>query len=291
MKRLLTGTASLGLLMLVLAGCAPSDGGVFDATREINLVTRESGSGTRGAFIELFGLEEKKEDGSRKDLITKEAGVENNTNTILTTVQNDRYAISYCSMGSLNDNIKTLKIEGADATAAHVKDGTYPIKRPFHIAALGEPDGLKKDFIDYILSEEGQEITTATGFIAVDDGAAAYAGDMPGGRLVVGGSSSVAPLMEKLIEGYRAVNPGADVQMQTSDSSIGMSKTMEGVYDIGMASRALKDSEKAALTEIQIALDGIAVIVNKANTLDGATTEEIKKIYLGEIKTWDQIET
>ena len=286
MKRILAGAISLCLTAAVLAGCAAKG---FDSKKNIHAVTREPGSGTRGAFTELFGLEEKQADGSKKDLIIKEAGVENNTNTILTTVQNDLYSISYCSMGSLNDNIKALQIEGISATTDNVKNGTYPIKRPFVIATKGAPEGLAKDFFDYIMSGDGQAVVEKAGYIAIDGTAAAYAGTKPEGKLVIGGSSSVSPLMEKLIEGYKALNSAADIQLQTSDSSIGMTKTIEGAYDIGMASRELKDEEKAELTDAQIALDGIAVIVNKENTLTDIAKDDVKKIYLGETKTWDGV--
>lgn len=286
MKKIITGVLLLGFLMTAFTGCGSDKG--FDAGKEINVITREPGSGTRGAFIELFGLEEKQADGSKKDLIIKEANVENNTNSILTTVSNDSYAISYISMGSMNDSVKALPIDGIDATTTNVKNGTYKISRPFNIATKGEATGLAKDFIDFILSKEGQEIVGGS-YIAIKDGAAAYAGNKPSGSITVGGSSSVSPLMEKLIEKYKQINPNASVQLQTSDSTTGMTKTIEGAYDIGMSSRELKDSEKAELKETQIALDGIAVIVNKQNTSTGLGKDDVKNIYLGKVATWDAV--
>ena len=286
MKKIVTGILLLGMLMTALTGCG--NNADFDTGKAINAITREEGSGTRGAFIELFGLEEKQADGVKKDLISKDIGVESNTNTILSTVQNDTYAIGYISMGSLNDNVKALQIDGVDATTANVKNGSYKIFRPFNIATKGEATGLAKDFIDFIMSKEGQEVVGKS-YISIDENAVAYAGNKPSGQVTVGGSSSVSPLMEKLIERYKEINPNATVQLQISDSSIGMTKTIEGAYDIGMASRELKDSEKTELKDAQIALDGIAVIVNKSNTATNLSKDDVKKIYLNETEAWSDI--
>lgn len=284
MKKIIISAIVLSMFAIVLASCG--DSADFDSNKAIHIITREQGSGTRGAFVELFELEEKSDDGSKRELISKTANVENNTNAILTTVAADTYAIGYISMGSLNDNVKAVQIDGVDASTDNVKNGSYKISRPFNVATNGEPDGLTKDFIDFILSKEGQEIA-GDSYIAVDDGTPAYAGSRPEGSITVGGSSSIAPLMEKLIEKYKSLNPNADIQLQVSDSTTGMTQTMAGVYDIGMASRALKDTEKAALNEIVIALDGIAVIVNKNNPVNNLNKDDVKKIYLGEAGNWD----
>ena len=286
MKKAIVGTLLVSM-MIALVGCGSNKEG-FDFDRTINVITREEGSGTRGAFIELFELEEKQEDGSRRDLISKEASVESNTNTILSTVQNDVYAIGYISMGSLNDEVQALDIDGAAATPENVKNGNYQIFRPFQIATKGELSGVAKDFVDFILSAEGQEVVAGS-YISIGEDAAPYAGNKESGSITVGGSSSVAPLMEKLIERYAELNPNASVELQISDSSIGMTQTIAGAYDIGMASRALKDSEKEELTDIQIALDGIAVIVNKENEMTGLSKEDVQKIYLTEVETWSEI--
>ena len=288
MKKTVTAILLFGILMATLTGCSNNNNSEFDTGKAINAYTREEESGTRVAFTELFGLEEKLPDGTKRDLISKDIGVENNTNSILTTVQNDKYAIGYVSMGSLNDNVKAVQIDGIDASTANVKNGTYKISRPFNIATKGEVTGLAKDFIDFIMSKDGQEVTAKT-CIAINENAAPYAGNKPSGTITVGGSTSVAPLMEKLIERYKEINPNANIQLQTSDSGTGMTQAIAGVYDIGMASRELKDSEKAALKETQIALDGIAVIVNKQNTATNFSKEDIKKIYLGEAEAWNEI--
>ena len=241
-------------------------GSDFDTSNDITIVSREDGSGTRGAFIELFGIEEKQSDGTKVDMTTTDAQITNNTSVMLTTVAGDEYAIGYVSLGSLNDSVKALKIDGAEATADNIENGSYKVSRPFNIAVKKDLDNeVAKDFMAYIMSTEGQEIVSNEKYIPVSD-VEAYAGSKPSGKCVVGGSSSVSPLMEKLIEAYKKVNPNADIELQTSDSTTGMTSTIEGSYDIGMASRELKDDEASELEATVIATDGIAVIVNKANT-------------------------
>ena len=278
-------------------GCGSSDSGSsddksskgdWDSSNDITIVSREDGSGTRGAFIELFGIEEKK-DGEKVDMTTDDAQITNSTSVMLTTVAGDDYAIGYVSLGSLNDTVKALKIDGEEATEQNIKDGKYKICRPFNIATKkGADNELAKDFISYIMSKEGQQVISDNGYIG-DDSAEAYAGTKPSGKVVVGGSSSVSPLMEKLIEAYKKVNPNADIELQTSDSTAGMTSTIEGSYDIGMASRELKDDEASELEATVIATDGIAVIVNKANTADELSADQVKSIYVGDVTTWDEV--
>ncbi len=258
----------------------------FNAEEMIGVVSREDGSGTRGAFIELFEIEEEGEDGTTKDMTTEEARVVNKTDVMLTTVSTDAYAIGYVSMGSLNDDVKALDIEGVAATVENVKNGSYAIKRPFNIATKGEPSGLTKDFIDFIMSAEGQEVVLSGGCIKIDEEAPAYAGDKPEGKIVVGGSSSVSPVMEVLIEAYQEINPDAEIEMQTTDSTSGMTGTIDGTLDIGMASRDLKDTELEELTGVQIALDGIAVIVSKDNPVSDMTKDQVKQIFTGAEEFW-----
>lgn len=253
----------------------------------ISVVSREDGSGTRGAFIELFGIEEKDADGNKIDNTTEEAIVTNSTSVMMTTVAGNPAAIGYISLGSLNDTVKALKIDGADATVENIKSGSYKVSRPFNIATKGTLSEAAQDFEDYILSAEGQAVIEENGYIAADDAAKPYAGKQPSGKVTVAGSSSVTPVMEKLKEAYAAVNPNAEIEIQESDSTTGMNSTIEGICDIGMASRALKDSEKeAGLTETKVAIDGIAVIVNKENSFDGMTSEAVKGVFTGEITDW-----
>lgn len=261
----------------------------FDTANDITVVSREDGSGTRGAFIELFGVEEKDANGEKVDYTTEEATISNSTSVVMTTVAGDDYAIGYISLGSLNDSVKPLKIDGAEATVENIKSETYKIARPFNIATNGEVSEVAQDFIDFIMSADGQAVVEDTGYISVSD-ATAYAGSKPEGTVVVAGSSSVSPVMEKLKEAYLAVNTSATIEIQTSDSTTGMTSAIDGICDIGMASRELKDSEiEAGLTNTVIAMDGIAVIVNKNNSTEELTSEQVKLIYTGETLAWDEV--
>lgn len=284
LKKVLALTAAVVMTMSMVAGCGSNGYG-----NDITVVSREEGSGTRGAFIELFGIEQKDENGEKVDYTTDEANFTNSTSVMMSTVAGDEYAIGYVSLGSLNDTVKALKVDGAEATEANIKAGTYKVARPFNIATKGDISEVAQDFIDYILSKEGQTVISENGYIALDN-PEAYAGSKPSGKIVVAGSSSVSPVMEKLKEAYLKVNTGAEIEIQTNDSSTGMSMTAEGTCDIGMASRELKDAEiEKGLKATVIATDGIAVIVNKVNPLDDITTEQVKNIYVGEVLTWDEI--
>ena len=267
---------------------ADSKSSDWDSSNDITIVSREDGSGTRGAFIELFGIEEKK-DGEKVDMTTDDAQITNSTSVMLTTVAGDDYAIGYVSLGSLNDTVKALKIDGEEATEQNIKDGKYKICRPFNIATKkGADNEVAKDFIAYIMSKEGQQVISDNGYIG-DDSTEAYAGSKPSGKAVVGGSSSVSPVMEKLIEAYKKVNTGAEIELQTTDSTTGMTSAIDGSYDIGMASRELQDEEKDKLDSQVIATDGIAVIVNKNNTTDELSSDQVKTIYTGDATTWDEV--
>ena len=262
----------------------------FDYDNDIAVICREDGSGTRGAFIELFGVEQKNEAGEKIDYTTVEATITNNTSVMMTTVANDEYAIGYISLGSLNDKVKALKIDGVEASVENIENGTYTVNRPFNLAVKEELTDAAADFMNYILSAEGQAIVNDNGYIMIDNAAAAYESNGAEGKVVVAGSSSVTPVMEKLKEAYAAVNANVTVEINTSDSSTGVSSAIEGTCDIGMASRALKDTETAeGVKEVTIAKDGIAVIVNNNNPVEDLTTETVKNIYVGDILTWSEI--
>ena len=264
--------------------------GDFDTSKEISVNSREDGSGTRGAFIELFGVEEKAADGTKVDNTTVEANITNSTSVMMTSVAGDPYAIGYISLGSLNDTVKAVKIDGAEATTDNVANGTYKVARPFNIVTKDGLSDVAKDFMDYIMSAEGQDIIEQNGYIKIDQNAAAYAGSKPDGKIVVAGSSSVSPVMEKLKEAYLAVNTNADIEIQTSDSTTGVTSTQEGICDIGMASRELKDEETSEnLTATEIARDGIAVVVNNDNDVDELTSDQVKSIFTGETTDWDDL--
>ena len=259
------------------------------ASGAISVLSREDGSGTRGAFIELFGIEQKDADGNKVDNTIDSAEITNSTSVMMTTVAGNKAAIGYVSLGSLDESqVKAVLIDGAEATAENVKSGTYKVSRPFNIATKGDPDGLAKDFIDFILSEEGQAVVEENGYVS-EGNTGAFEGTMPEGKITVGGSSSVTPVMEKLKEAYTAVNPNATIEVQQSDSTTGMTSTIDGTYDIGMASRELKDEEAAQLTPQVIALDGIAVIVNKENPITELTSEDVLNIYTGVTTDWSEI--
>ena len=253
----------------------------------ITVVSREDGSGTRGAFIELFGVEEKDADGNKVDNTTEEAEITNNTAVMMSTVAGDVDAIGYISLGSLNDSVKAAKIDGVEATAENIKSGEYKVSRPFNIATNGEVSDVAQDFIDYILSPEGQAVVEENGYVS-QGSTGAFDGGKVSGKITVAGSSSVSPVMEKLIEAYKQINTKAEIELQTSDSSAGMQSALEGTCDIGMASRELKDTE-TALTSTTIAKDGIAVIVNTNNTTENLTMDQVKAIYTGEAKVWSDI--
>ena len=291
MKKIL----SIVLALMLVSVAAVAEG-------EITVLTREDGSGTLSAFTELFGIEE----------MVPEAIITNSTAVMMTTVQGNPDAIGYISLGSLNETVKALTIDGVEPSVDTILSGEYTVSRPFNIATGAEVSEVAQDFINFILSEQGQAVILENGYIpVVTDEAAAeetteeateetteeateeaaevtpYASNMAEGNVVVSGSSSVTPVMEKLIEAYATVNPNATVELQQSDSTIGMNNAMNGVCDIGMASRALKDSElEAGLVPTTIAMDGIAVIVNNENTLTGMTSEQVTKVFTGEITNW-----
>ena len=262
---------------------------VSAASGDITVVSREDGSGTRGAFVELFGIEEEK-DGEKVDMTTDEASVTNSTSVMMTTVAGDENAIGYISLGSL-DTVKAVKIDGVEATVDNVSNDSYKIARPFNILTSDKESDAAKDFVNYIMSSDGQKIVEDNGYIKEAADAKAYeAADGVSGKVVVAGSSSVTPVMEKLAEGYEAVNKDVTVEVQQSDSTTGVNMAAEGTADIGMASRDLKDEEKdLGLTATVIARDGIAVIVNKDNDIDELTSDQVKAVYTGETTTWEDL--
>ena len=265
-----------------------SKGGDFSGL--ISPISREEGSGTRGAFIELFGIETKDTDGNKIDNTTDTAEITNSTSVMMTTVAGNEYAIGYVSLGSLDDSVKALKIDGAEASVDNVKNGSYKVVRPFNIVLGKKTSDAANDFVNYIMSADGQKIIEDNGYIPVDEGAAAYQASNAKGKVVVGGSSSVSPVMEKLVEAYSKANTNIQVDVQTTDSTTGVSSTVEGSYDIGMASRDLKDDETAQGAEGKtIAKDGIAVIVNNESSVDELSTDQVKSIFTGETTSWSDI--
>ena len=262
----------------------------FDTAQDIAVFTREDGSGTRGAFIELTGVEQKDADGKKVDMTTEAAAVQSSTNGVMTAVANDPTAIGYISLGTLNDTVKAVTVDGVKAGADTVKDGSYTLARPFNIVTNGDAtDPVAVDFIAYCLSADGQALATDKGYIGSEG--EAFTSAQPAGKIVVGGSTSVAPLMEKLVEAYKTVNPNAEIEHLTTDSTTGVSGALDGSYTIGLASRDLKDSEtEAGAKATVLAMDGIAVVVNPENPVENLTVDQIKSIYVGEVTTWDEVE-
>lgn len=257
---------------------------------EISVYSREDGSGTRSAFIELFGIEQKDASGEKVDMTTTSAAITNSTSVMMTSVAGDPNAIGYISLGSLNDSVKALKIDGVEATADNVKSGDYEISRPFNIVTKDGLSDAAQDFVDFIMSADGQAVVEENNYIAVDDAAEAFTPADVSGKVVVAGSSSVTPVMEKLAEAYQALNSNVTIEVQQSDSTTGVNMAIEGTCDIGMASRDLKDSETSeGVTATVIALDGIAVIVAPDAAIDELMSDQVMAIYTGEITDWSEI--
>lgn len=298
LKKFLAVTAIVAMTAVSVVGCgskkeeAKGDAEPkteWDASNDISVVSREDGSGTRGAFIELFGVEEKDENGEKMDMTTEEAAITNSTSVMMNTVAGNEYAIGYISLASLDDTVKALKIDGAEATVDNIKSGTYKIQRPFNIVTKDGLSDVAQDFVNYIMSPDGQKVVEENNGIPMDD-VKPYESNGATGKIVVAGSSSVSPIMEKLKEAYLAVNTGAEIEIQTNDSTTGVTSVIDGLCDIGMASRELKDTEKSAgVTPTVIALDGIAVIVNNDSAVDELSNEQVKSIYTGEVLTWDEV--
>lgn len=308
MKKKLAALLITGIMAAAMTACGSSNSGTdnsgstdgtaktessadagsdWDNTRDITVVSREDGSGTRGAFVELFGIEEEV-NGEKVDMTTEEANITNSTSVMMSTVAQDEYAIGYISLGSLDDSVKAVKVDGSEATAENIKNGSYKISRPFNIATKEDLSDAAQDFEDFILSTEGQKVVEDNKYLPLDD-VSDYKSNGASGKVVVAGSSSVSPVMEKLKEAYQAVNSDVEVEIQTSDSTTGMQNAIDGVCDIGMASRELKDSEKeAGLTPTVIAMDGIAVVVNNDNPTDELSSDQVKSIFTGDVLTWDE---
>lgn len=290
----LTLTMGVGL---TLAACGADSGSTdsskdaegFDASQTINVISREDGSGTRGAFTEITGV--LVEDGDNEtDNTYSAATIQNSTSGVMTTVAGDPASIGYISLGSLDDSVKAVKIEGIEATAETVQDNSYAIARPFNIAHNGELSEVAQDFWSYIMSAEGQEIVVGEGYVeAVTDAPAYEAAEGMSGNISVVGSTSVTPVMEVLVEDYTALNPDVTIDVTSNGSSAGMTAAMDGSADIGMASRELKDEELESLTAESIAIDGIAVITNTENSIEDLTMEQVRQIFTGEVTTWDEI--
>lgn len=302
-KKLVTLFLTAAMVVSCFAGCGSSSDGSgsanqssgtggetaeYDYTKSISVISREDGSGTRGAFIELFGIEEKLDDGTKVDNTTIDASITNNTSVMMSTVAGNEYSIGYISLGSLNETVKAVNIDGVQASVENIENDSYKIARPFNIVTGAELSDVATDFVNYILSDDGQAVVSDNGYIAVSDGS--FESNMASGKVVVAGSSSVSPVMEKLQEAYLKINTNADIEIQTSDSTTGVQSTIDGICDIGMASRALSDEEAGQrISGTTIAMDGIAVIVNNNCPVNDLTSEQVKSIFTGETTKWEGV--
>lgn len=288
MKKTIVGILMVSIMLGIFSGCGSSTQQTHGSDI-ISVLSREDGSGTRGAFIELFGIQEKDADGNKVDYTTEDASITNSTSVMMTTVAGNTSAIGYISLGSLNNTVKAIKIDGAEASVENIKNGSYKIARPFNIATSENLSDTSKDFVEFILSSNGQSVIEENGYISTSKNDA-YTGKKPSGKIVIAGSSSVTPVMEKLKEAYVAINQDAEIEIQQSDSSTGMTSVIDGICDIGMASRDLKDSEiEAGLDAIAIAQDGITVIVNLESPIDELSIDQVKAIFTGEITAWSEV--
>ena len=285
-------TVILALVMVFsLAACGNggSDDGADGGAKAspISVISREDGSGTRSAFTELMGILV-----DDVDHTTVNAEISQSTSVVVTTVAGNSKAIGYISMGAMSDAVKAMKVDGVEATTENVKAGTYPVSRPFALCTNGQLTDVAADFIDYILSAEGQAIVAAEGYITVDDAAPSYeTKDGLEGRIVLAGSTSVAPVMQVIADSYKAIYADVEIEIQQTGSGAGITSTIEKACDIGMSSRALKEEELAqGLTETTIAMDGIAVIVNNENAAEDLTSEQIRQIFTGEVTDWNQVQ-
>lgn len=297
MKKKILAIAMTALMVVGVAACSSSssnattDSSLTDTTADgmtgqISVISREEGSGTRGAFVELMGIV----DDNDNDITTIDAEITNSTSVMLTTVAGNKQSIGYVSLGSLSDDVKAVKVDGVEASVDDIKNGSYSVSRPFLVAYKdGQLSELAQDYLKYILSSDGQAIISENGYISVSDSAEAYTASGLSGKLVLAGSTSVSPVMEKLADAYKALNPDVTIEIQQTGSGAGITSAIEGVCDFGMSSRELKESEAAELKADQIALDGIAVIVNNENPTDDISSENIKNIYLGEVTNWEDV--
>lgn len=287
-RKVISLLAAAALAVTMLAGCESSEGSQ-EAAGDITVITREDGSGTRGAFIELTGVEETDADGNKTDKTTADAVTLRSTDAVLTQVKGNAAAIGYISLSSMNGDVKALSIEGVEPTVDNIKQDKYAIARPFNIATKGTLSDAAQDFVNYIMSKDGQTVIEEQGCVSVNSEAAAFESNGAEGTVKIDGSSSVTPVMTKLKEAYEKINDKVDIQIQQTDSTSGMKTVSEGACDIGMASRELKDTEAKELTGTTIAKDGIAIIVNKNNELKDITVDTVKKIYTGEITAWEDV--
>ncbi len=279
MKRILVIALTVILAVSAFAACSNDSTSIY-------VISREDGSGTRSAFTELLGIVDENEN----DATIGSAEKVTSTSTVISTVAGNKLAIGYISLGSLGDSVKAVSVDGVAPSVENVKNGTYKIARPFNICYKEDTlSELASDFVKFILSKEGQNVINENGYIMVSENAESYTASGLTGKITLAGSTSVSPVMDKLADAYKTLNANVEIEIQQSGSGAGIESATEGACDIGMSSRELKDTELATLKSVKIADDGIAVIVNKENTVSNLTSEQIKNIYLGNLTDWSEI--
>ncbi len=284
MKKMSCTVLMWAMCLSALTGCG------VNTADEITVVSREDGSGTRGAFVELFDIEKENSEGNKEDMTIDSSEITNSTSVVITSVSGNTSAIGYISLCALNDKVRALSIDGTEANAENIKNGTYKASRPFNIAVKENLSKEAADFIEFIMSKEGQKVIEDSGYVSIENNGS-YSGGKISGKIKIAGSSSVAPVMEKLKEAYIKINTYADIEIQQNDSTTGMTSAAEGICDIGMASRGLKQSElEKGLIQKKIAMDGIAVIVSNESEYFSVSSQDINAIYTGQKKLWSEID-
>ena len=282
-------------LSLLLAACGSDDAatdngsaaGDFDVATDIHVITREDGSGTRGAFSEIANIVDENGD----DAITQSATVQNGTSAVMQGVAGDVYAIGYISLGSLDNSVKAVNVNGIEATPENIMSGDYEVARNFNVAYGGELSEVAQDFWDFMFSAQAQELVAEEGYVSVDTEATEYEAKALAGDITIVGSTSVQPIMERMAQAYREYNPDVVIDITAPGSGAGVTAAIDGTADIGMASRELSDEEQAQLSETAaIAVDGIAVILHLDNITEDLSLEDISGIYSGDITTWDAVQ-
>lgn len=286
-RKILSLTITI-LMIIITAGCAKEDTNGFKSESDITVVARDAASGTRGAFHEIMGIKVKTGDTETDNLVIGALEFDG-TDKVITAVEGDNYAIGYVSLGSVSDRIKAVSVNGVAPSEENVKNGSYAVSRPFLLVTKGEENELVKDFLKFAASVKGQEIASGMHYIGAVENSKDYTAKGLSGTIKVAGSTSVTPLMEKLQEEYKSLNPDVTFEMQSNGSSQGIKAATDGSYDIGMSSRELKEDEAKSLNRYELAIDGIAVIVNKNNPISDISSENITKIYIGETTSWDQV--
>lgn len=264
------------LLTVLLTGCREN--------ADINVISREAGSGTRDAFTQLTGI---KENGSDNTAVTSE--ITSSTFVVIKSVAGDKNAIGYVSLGTLAGDIKALKINGTAPSAENIENGTYPLVRTFNIVDRGDLTAEAQDFVDFVMSAEGREIIEKEGYVAAGeaDSPEKSEKDSRKGRIVIAGSTSVAPLMDVLADKYMKYHPKVKIEIQQTGSGAGITSVLAGACDIGISSRELTEEEMAKGARASaIARDGIVVIVNQENETEDMTIDEIRDIFTGRRTVW-----